>query len=111
MPGLRAMTKPNVATEVDDLFDAALSKKAQRNIHTQSSAETAVSASRKSTKTKAAMQSPQTAAVEEVADVRGDRKQARPLTEDGLPIYSWQEMGMGQGGDTPECPFDCNCCF
>lgn len=31
-------------------------------------------------------------------------------TEDGLPIYSVEELKIGLGGDTPECPFDCHCC-
>ncbi|PFH32501.1 hypothetical protein BESB_018190 [Besnoitia besnoiti] len=32
-------------------------------------------------------------------------------TADGLRIYTEEELGIGKGGDTPECPFDCSCCF
>lgn len=53
-------------------------------------------------------------------------------TDDGLAIYSVEELNIGRGGgkyrhgshaivsiliiyitpkDTPECPFDCACCF
>lgn len=46
-----------------------------------------------------------------VGDTRGLKKKIRPLTDDGLPIFTWQEMGIGRGGDTPDCPFDCDCCF
>ncbi|SBS83549.1 conserved protein, unknown function [Plasmodium ovale] len=35
----------------------------------------------------------------------------RLRTPDGLPIYSVEELKMGKGGYTKECPFDCNCCF
>jgi hypothetical protein len=35
----------------------------------------------------------------------------RRYTEDGLPIYTEEELNIGKGGGTPLCPFDCNCCF
>lgn len=47
----------------------------------------------------------------EFTDTRGLKSKARPLTADGLPIYTAEEMGIGTGGDTPDCPFDCQCCF
>lgn len=30
---------------------------------------------------------------------------------DGLPIYSLEELNIGQGGDTEDCPFECDCCY
>lgn len=44
-------------------------------------------------------------------DSRGRKRKARPLTEDGLPIYTTKELRIGLGGDTDLCPFDCNCCY
>ncbi|OAX44761.1 hypothetical protein K503DRAFT_2967 [Rhizopogon vinicolor AM-OR11-026] len=33
-------------------------------------------------------------------------------TDDGYNIYKEDELGISNtGGDTPQCPFDCNCCF
>ena len=34
-------------------------------------------------------------------------------TEEGFAIYSESELGLGRagGGNTPQCPFDCECCF
>ncbi len=33
-------------------------------------------------------------------------------TVEGLKIYSEAELNLNStGGDTEECPFDCNCCF
>lgn len=46
-----------------------------------------------------------------MGDVRGMGSKVRPLTDDGLPVYSAQEMKIGMGGDTDQCPFDCECCF
>lgn len=40
-----------------------------------------------------------------------DSRGTRPKTDDGLPIYTVEELKIGLGGDTPLCPFDCNCCF
>ena len=37
---------------------------------------------------------------EKVADP--DRK----TTEEGLPIYTLDELKIGKGGDTEQCPFD-----
>lgn len=28
----------------------------------------------------------------------------------GLPVYSISQLGIGRGGNTPLCPFDCDCC-
>ena len=29
----------------------------------------------------------------------------------GLPVYTMEALGIGQGGGTSLCPFDCTCCF
>ncbi|SAM82144.1 uncharacterized protein UBRO_04443 [Ustilago bromivora] len=37
---------------------------------------------------------------------------ARKRTEDGLRIFTAAELRLGEGsGGTPDCPFDCQCCF
>jgi hypothetical protein len=40
----------------------------------------------------------------------GDSRNRRK-TEDGLPVYYDTELNIGLGKDTPDCPFDCDCCF
>ncbi|XP_057422075.1 uncharacterized protein C6G9.01c-like [Lotus japonicus] len=37
----------------------------------------------------------------------------RKKTEDGLSLYSEEELGLNKqdAGGTPLCPFDCSCCF
>jgi len=43
-------------------------------------------------------------------DSRG--KEPRKKTEEGWNIYKEDELGIaGAGGNTPLCPFDCDCCF
>ena len=29
----------------------------------------------------------------------------------GLNVYKAHDLGLGHGGNTPLCPFDCQCCF
>ncbi|GFE55591.1 DUF1764 family protein, putative [Babesia ovis] len=36
---------------------------------------------------------------------------ARKRTEDNLPIYTVEELNIGNGGGTELCPFDCDCCY
>lgn len=31
--------------------------------------------------------------------------------ENGLKIYNEEQLKIGQGGNTPKCPIDCDCCF
>ena len=31
----------------------------------------------------------------------------RKFTTEGYPIFNMDELKMGKGGDTPDCPFDC----
>jgi len=43
-------------------------------------------------------------------DSRG--REPRRKTEEGWNVYKEDELGIsGAGGDTPLCPFDCDCCF
>lgn len=47
--------------------------------------------------------------LDQFTDSRGT---TRKRTQDGLRIFSAQELKLGQGNaDTPLCPFDCNCCM
>ena len=46
-------------------------------------------------------------------DIFGEQTgKARKRTEEGYAIYGEDELGLGKkGGDTPLCPFDCDCCY
>lgn len=64
---------------------------------------------------------PSLSAQDDFADIRGTKKRKMPLLElsllvvgkrtfEGLTLYQEDELRIGQGGDTPLCPFDCDCC-
>ncbi|KNC98606.1 uncharacterized protein SPPG_06287 [Spizellomyces punctatus DAOM BR117] len=42
-------------------------------------------------------------------DSRGLKAKRR--TEDGYSLFTTEELNIGKGGDTPQCPFECWCCF
>ncbi|ELP85337.1 hypothetical protein EIN_085890 [Entamoeba invadens IP1] len=42
-----------------------------------------------------------------------DKRHKAKYTDDGFRIYSLEELGLDKnkkGGNTPLCPFDCDCC-
>ncbi len=39
------------------------------------------------------------------------RPTASRFTEDGFKIMGHGDLKLGQGGNTKDCPFDCECCF
>eukprot|EP01128_Nolandella_sp_AFSM9_P004561 TRINITY_DN2062_c0_g1_i1.p1 TRINITY_DN2062_c0_g1~~TRINITY_DN2062_c0_g1_i1.p1 ORF type:complete len:136 (+),score=45.22 TRINITY_DN2062_c0_g1_i1:479-886(+) len=43
-------------------------------------------------------------------DSRGNNSSSR-YTEEGYPIFTKEQLKIGEGGDTDLCPFDCKCCF
>ncbi|KAJ3256804.1 hypothetical protein HDU77_002977 [Chytriomyces hyalinus] len=46
------------------------------------------------------------------ADSRGLKSGSRKSTDDGLRVFDNVELQIGNGnGDTPQCPFECWCCF
>ena len=47
--------------------------------------------------------------VQNTAKHAGSRKKT---TEEGFKVYTEEELGLkaGVGGDTADCPFDCECC-
>lgn len=85
--------------EIDDLF----SKKLNRDIKE--------AAEEKEKKKKPETKKNKISEIDSFGDVRGLHKRPTRLTEDGLPIWTDKEMKIGLGGGTPECPFDCDCCF
>eukprot|EP01063_Lacrimia_lanifica_P018385 TRINITY_DN25306_c0_g1_i1.p2 TRINITY_DN25306_c0_g1~~TRINITY_DN25306_c0_g1_i1.p2 ORF type:complete len:260 (+),score=135.64 TRINITY_DN25306_c0_g1_i1:59-781(+) len=45
-------------------------------------------------------------------DLRGEGSSAKVrTTKDGFAIVAADELQMDNGGNTPQCPFDCQCCW
>ena len=71
-------------------------------------------------KSKQSHKSPQIEQKDDFADIRGTKKRIHIMpraadslgkqTADGFTMYNEDELKIGQGGDTPLCPFDCDCC-
>jgi hypothetical protein len=40
-----------------------------------------------------------------------EKPKATRFTEEGFKIYTTEDLNIGNGKDTEDCPFDCNCCF
>lgn len=65
----------------------------------------------KNSKTPAKKAAPPPAAVDDgFWDSKGIKKTNR-TTDDGYPLYDVKDLNIGNGLDTPECPFDCKCCY
>ncbi|KAI6153439.1 DUF1764-domain-containing protein [Pisolithus tinctorius] len=96
------------SSEIDEIFAAKpqataskTKKKAKQSSSKRSNPETVVDSS--------STQRPQHDD-DRFKDSRGTG--SRQKTEEGYNIYKEDELGIGnEGGDTPLCPFDCNCCM
>ena len=49
--------------------------------------------------------------VKKIVSKTAEAQKVRRVTDDGFKIYTEEELGIGKGGDTDLCPFDCDCCF
>jgi hypothetical protein len=83
--------------EIDDIFGDAMDKIAKQIKETKAS---------KATEKRAAPATED----DEFFDSRGLLNKKRKKV-DGVYVYYLDELGVGQGGGTPDCPFDCKCCY
>ena len=49
--------------------------------------------------------------MKEIKNPEPDASKIRKRTEEGFKIYNLEELNIGKGGETEDCPFDCDCCF
>ena len=88
--------KNDIKSELDNLFK---SKKKKESKVAPSAAATEVSSKSKTIKKD-----------KKEDDSKSKQKKAR-FTEEGYRIYTVDDLKIGKGGDTEDCPFDCECCF
>lgn len=91
-------TNDVLKAEIDDLFTKKIKKNSKEELKEEGEEKLKIKSSSPTEK-------------DSFGDVRGLHKKATRLTDDGLPIWTDKEMKIGQGGDSPDCPFDCECCF
>nr|GAT47862.1 predicted protein [Mycena chlorophos] len=108
--------------EIDDIFESkkrpvpsdsvAPSKKRQkRSAPADPPSDASHSSKKNKTDPKPATKPPKKQDdIQKFKDSRGTGP--RRKTEEGFAIYKEDELGINdEGGDTPLCPFDCDCCF
>ena len=63
-------------------------------------------------KTAKRKEAPKGSAADPLGNGQSRNSSSRKFTEEGWPIYSEEELKIGNSaGDTALCPFDCDCCF
>ncbi|KAL9230376.1 hypothetical protein vseg_005738 [Gypsophila vaccaria] len=93
--------KQKQSNEIDEIF-AALKKRKTEQANTNKSEDM---------KDKLKKKKKSKVSAESEAVNTGSRPRRR--TNDGLVIYSAEELGINKkdAGETADCPFDCSCCF
>ena len=106
-----------VAADIDSLFASLGAKKKERAL-ASSAASTAASAAAAVAARETAARAARVAALEAAgaaANGRSGRDSPQALRFDasiGMRIFSVDALQIGKGGgDTRDCPFDCECCF
>ncbi|KAJ1912247.1 hypothetical protein IWQ60_009752 [Tieghemiomyces parasiticus] len=110
----KAKSTPSDATEIDDIFASKPKRTAIDDNDAASSGDKSGRKRSADTDSPAEPAKRQQAAVpppddDGFFDTRGRRSKRQ--TEDGLPLFSLDDLKIGQGQDTPDCPFDCECCY
>lgn len=92
--------------EIHEILSGMKRKKAEKE-KAEKSLEDATERKKKSKKKKKKGEGPKEGAFGE------QPSRPRKRTEDGLAIYTEEELGLSksEAGGTPLCPFDCSCCF
>lgn len=95
--------------DIDDLFQALKTSKKQKQEQEldRSAAEKRAQIDRKETKKASQKKS----LISRPMIVNPEAPIERIDKETGYPVYKAHLLKVGEGGGTPLCPFDCNCCF
>jgi hypothetical protein len=112
-----AVTKSQVSNDIDQLFSIAKEKKATQKLEVE---ETRMEAKNKPIKNEINNNDRNNDSIP-YGMIKSNNKNMKicnpeaPLEridkESGLPVYKAHLLKVGEGGGTPDCPFDCDCCF
>ncbi|CAG7898247.1 unnamed protein product [Brassica rapa] len=92
-----------IGKEIDDIFGGRKKKKMKVEVETSEKEEATVKKARVAKRKRS-----------EVEGFNSNQKTGpRKRTEDGLLVFTEDELGINKAnaGNTPLCPFDCQCCF
>jgi hypothetical protein len=98
-------TTGSAADDMDDIFGGlSVAKQAKRAREAQAARDAAEAAKAEAKRAKAHARREMTVDPMNARVHRFDQPS-------GLNVYKAHHLGLGRGGDTPLCPFDCSCCF
>eukprot|EP00598_Pedospumella_elongata_P012966 CAMPEP_0184989332 /NCGR_PEP_ID=MMETSP1098-20130426/27954_1 /TAXON_ID=89044 /ORGANISM="Spumella elongata, Strain CCAP 955/1" /LENGTH=138 /DNA_ID=CAMNT_0027514309 /DNA_START=81 /DNA_END=497 /DNA_ORIENTATION=+ len=104
-----------VSKEIDDLFGTVLKKSSKKPIVEKEPSSDAEDSTEKKKRPKHRSSNEPTYGVMKTTHggdiVNPEAPLERIDAESGLPVYKAHLLKVGEGGGTPLCPFDCNCCF
>lgn len=97
--------KKKAPSEIDEIFAGKKRKKSEPEKYEKPNEEATGNSKKIKKKNKAKMSAD--------GGFRDPPSRPRKKTNDGLAIYTEEELGISKAdaGDTPLCPFDCSCCF
>ena len=97
--------------EVKSLFDKL--QKSKKLAKAKKSVAPKQPEANKSTKKTQANEKVKNQKINKMAARSQDLSKGRKKTEEGFNIYTEEELKLAEekGGDTADCPFDCECCF
>ncbi|CAF2240044.1 BnaA08g11600D [Brassica napus] len=100
---VQAKKTGKIGKEIDDIFGGRKKKKKEVEVETSEKGEAPVKKARVAKRKRS-----------EVEGFNSNQKTGpRKRTEDGLLVFTEDELGINKAnaGNTPLCPFDCQCCF
>ena len=104
-----AKNKKKASTEIKADLDAMFSKKSK--VIKKKDKKTNKDASKKSTESKKEDLKKDVKKQNQPKEEKKKSSGATRYTKEGYKIYTAEDLKIGQGGDGPDCPFDCDCCF
>ncbi|KAJ3697760.1 hypothetical protein LUZ61_001465 [Rhynchospora tenuis] len=104
---------PKPINEIDEIFQATKSKKRKEKPSQETEQKESEKKAKRDGESKKGKKKGKKSGSGRVLDEGSEAKANRRRTNDGLAIYSAEELGFGNpdAGGTALCPFDCDCCF
>lgn len=107
-----------VANDIDEIFGTLTARKEEREAVRQAKAADQAAAAKEAQKRKKQRRSNMVCdnVFGEAYDLNAvidpqNAKVHRVDRDSGFNVYKAHHLGLGRGGGTPLCPFDCKCCF
>ena len=98
--------------EIDDLFEELKARKKEKKIEISKKNRTGTSAKIDNDLTEHPQNSSYAGHMKPPSMIISPEAPLERIDkESGLPVYKAHLLKVGDGGGTPLCPFDCDCCF